>query len=338
MLETKLLQDTLNDNPGKVLVMVHMEMNIENDDDAILRLVSVINGNRENIIEHDGVVLFVFSKWFLKEMYRKGPDFFSSVSFHADYTFYEGYRIISNHSYSFGYEQFMPIQKKAILATDIKDETLLTRERLTSTKEYLSLLQQHAIRDEEMLGIISSLVDVARNHSIYKMLILEIYASMVCYLLRMNEYFRAYDVYLKVMDMPVDDLTSVVDKIKVLNIKADICLDVAEFEQALEYGIEAVALRPVSNLSENMQLWLADAYTNIGAAQWHMGNYEDAIESHGMALTMRQAVLVNDHPLIASSYHNIGLAYNDMSDIDNALECYHTAMGIYKKKPWHRSS
>jgi tetratricopeptide (TPR) repeat protein len=62
-----------------------------------------------------------------------------------------------------------------------------------------------------------------------------------------------------------------------------------------------------------------------------LGNYENALEYHLKARSIREKVLPVMHPGIAQSCHNIAWVYHDMGDYQCALEYMRRAVDIAEK-------
>ncbi|CAM2717527.1 unnamed protein product [Rotaria socialis] len=76
---------------------------------------------------------------------------------------------------------------------------------------------------------------------------------------------------------------------------------------------------------------MAMIYNNLGIIHRKMNMYSQALENHTKALDIRQAVLPDNHPDIASSYVNLAMVYMKMNDLDQALDHFQIALDIQQK-------
>ncbi|XP_028410289.1 kinesin light chain-like [Dendronephthya gigantea] len=76
---------------------------------------------------------------------------------------------------------------------------------------------------------------------------------------------------------------------------------------------------------------IAQRYFNIGYIQYHMKDYQSALESHMKALKIRLKVYGENDPATADSYYSIGAVEQDRGDYKSALEYYQRALEISLK-------
>ena len=67
---------------------------------------------------------------------------------------------------------------------------------------------------------------------------------------------------------------------------------------------------------------------NIAILHYTQGDYEKALEYNNKALPIRQSVLGENHPDVASSYNNLGLIYFKQENYKKALEYFQKALNI----------
>ena len=65
-----------------------------------------------------------------------------------------------------------------------------------------------------------------------------------------------------------------------------------------------------------------------GADLEHESRFDEALEMHEKALSMRQAVLPATHPDIATSFGNIAIVYDSKGEYDKALEMHEKALAM----------
>lgn len=76
----------------------------------------------------------------------------------------------------------------------------------------------------------------------------------------------------------------------------------------------------------------ATIYNNVGHICSLMGHYDQALEMHQKALSIRSKLLAPDHILSAQSYGNMGFIYDKLGQYGNALELFHKSLDIHKKQ------
>ena len=72
-----------------VLIFTDLATGSDRSEQETADLMSEININREVYVQYPCIVLFVFPHWFMTALNRKGTDFRSCISYHADFSFLE---------------------------------------------------------------------------------------------------------------------------------------------------------------------------------------------------------------------------------------------------------
>ena len=332
LLETKLLQDTLKHHTGKILILYHLELNIDNDSRSYNRLFSILNGNRENYVFHDGIILFIFPKWLLPTIYRKAPDFFSCISFHADFSNLETKMQVPASLASFSYEEFIPLGKKEILLDEIEDYSLSTSERLQSSIKYLILLRQHHIVDKNNTSIIAELLENCKNKPRYINKILDLCIALARYYKAIDEYQLAShysDIALSLDTLPQAPL----EQVKFYIAKTQACMNEEQLDQASQYCKRAKDTVIEADLEETREVIII---LNLnGLISVKSGSYEEALERFETALSASVKILGDKHPDTANCLRNIGMTYFYMGDYQDAIEHFKKSKSIWEKVLYH---
>ncbi len=90
------------------------------------------------------------------------------------------------------------------------------------------------------------------------------------------------------------------------------------------------ALNTGANTLAKEQTMLASIYNNLAYAYYALANYDQALEYHHKALSIREKLL-GDYPETAISYNSIGLILKLKNDYQSALTYYSKALNIQKK-------
>ena len=75
---------------------------------------------------------------------------------------------------------------------------------------------------------------------------------------------------------------------------------------------------------------IARLFFEAGFGSYCEGNYTQALEWYGEALSIREKSLGYEHPDTATTYNNIALVYNNQGDYTRALEWYSKALIIFE--------
>jgi serine phosphatase RsbU (regulator of sigma subunit) len=105
-------------------------------------------------------------------------------------------------------------------------------------------------------------------------------------------------------------------KIKILNILSSKYLNSGNYQQAMEYALNA------QNKAENcnFQKGMSDSYTNIGNIYRKQGNYDKALECLLNSLNIQEEI--GDKKEIAASRNSIGIIYFRQGNYEKAMESY----------------
>ena len=121
------------------------------------------------------------------------------------------------------------------------------------------------------------------------------------------------------------------------NMVANALCHLNEYEQALEYGEQALILRKKCFKPGHCQL--ASSYNNLGMIHAHLGNHQKAMSLLRTALRLRENCEQPNKIEIANSYNNIGTAYYARKKYKDALKYRRKAleirMEIYADDPNH---
>ena len=104
-------------------------------------------------------------------------------------------------------------------------------------------------------------------------------------------------------------------------------LDKADFRQAKEYYIQALALARKIGEREVESIVL----NNLGSAWDTLGDSKKAIEYFERALSIDKEIYGERHPSVATRFNNLGLAWNTLGDSKKAIEYYEKALSIDKE-------
>lgn len=103
----------------------------------------------------------------------------------------------------------------------------------------------------------------------------------------------------------------------------------SQFQASLQCYEKALFLFSLEDKEETkLTAELANTYNGRGITQWRLGKYDDALQSHYKALSIRRNLYGEKSMNVADSYINLGLVYKALGKIQNALELYHKAHQI----------
>ena len=111
----------------------------------------------------------------------------------------------------------------------------------------------------------------------------------------------------------------------------NICQFHSEFFPAKDYYSAAVKLIEGSEISWDDEI-VASAYTDLGNANYLLGNHQQAKEYYERALSIRLKKLGPEHTDVARTLHNLGSLHNTMDNHQQAKEYYERALSIRLKK------
>ena len=103
-----------------------------------------------------------------------------------------------------------------------------------------------------------------------------------------------------------------------------------EVEEGLRYHHQAFEMRKLC-LPEYHQD-LAASYEHIGLIHHRFGQFNEAFDSLGKSLQIKQKSLPNDHPHIGFTHNNFGSVHYLAGSYDKALSCFEQALKIYRKR------
>lgn len=89
------------------------------------------------------------------------------------------------------------------------------------------------------------------------------------------------------------------------------------------------ALRHARNEFGEESVQVASCYTNVAEMLYVREDYAQALTLLEKALTIRQAILSDDHYDIGTSYHDLGCVYDNMGEHDKAIAYYEKALPIW---------
>lgn len=107
-------------------------------------------------------------------------------------------------------------------------------------------------------------------------------------------------------------------KADLLDLEGEILMKQGRYAAALLKFQEALKLRQSEGYAF-ANLWVAQSYRNIGAANYCLGRYDEAFRCHELALRIRKTVLGEYHVLSSDSYENMGVVLRAKGDYQQAL-------------------
>jgi len=116
-------------------------------------------------------------------------------------------------------------------------------------------------------------------------------------------------------------------KADLLDLEGEILMKQGRYADALLKFQEALKFRQSEGYAFS-NLWVAQSYRNIGAANYCLGRYDEAFRCHELALRIRKTVLGEYHVLSSDSYENMGVVLRAKGDYQQALIYLQKALDI----------
>lgn len=121
------------------------------------------------------------------------------------------------------------------------------------------------------------------------------------------------------------------NKINTFNLLSDNLWKVSDYDRALQYGNEAIALcnklASKNGVKESIiNAKRAAAYTSLAVVYKEQADYPKSLKNHLIALKIREKL--KDKKDIADSYNNIGIVYKKQGNLEAALENYFISLKI----------
>ena len=210
-------------------------------------------------------------------------------------------------------------------AQDIRSDTLLANELFSTAQGFIQAgLLDSAMSNYERSG---SLYQAAGNSQKYFQSRLQI-ASILRRLRRLDDAI-AYSQSL---------LTEVREEMGPGSMRESSVLEVmgnaynlkSAYNKALECHLAVLDIR--ERHAEVLTEPVANAYSNLAATYFRLGDYRQAVETFELVLQQRLQLYEEDHFLIAHAYHNLGYVYHLTSDEHTkALNYYEKSRVIFER-------
>ena len=319
LIETNVLQNILKNVNGKVVILYHMELNVDNDESSLNRLISIINGNRDNYALDNNMVIFVFPKWFLSMVYIAAADFRSCISFHADFTVHESKTYEQANEQEEAFEYVIPLKKSGSLRQSLGNKRAKIENRLNDAVYFLRLLRHLRIEDEETLESIVELLDNARKSPFYVSQSLRIFHFLSRYYhsLGNQRLSKAYEE--KAFSMDGSNILDSMQQLAFYNACSELCKNTGRLENALEYANKVISAFGEKTIPETKVL--AEAYVNAGLVYDRMHFYAKALQSLFKALSI-SLNLYNEERLSIAIQRYTSMVYLHIGAYANGIEYY----------------
>jgi tetratricopeptide (TPR) repeat protein/predicted MPP superfamily phosphohydrolase len=118
-------------------------------------------------------------------------------------------------------------------------------------------------------------------------------------------------------------------KAHILNDLGATYYQLGEFQQALEYDMQALEIR--QQLFGEQHPDTASSMDSVGATYGELGDHKKALEYQLRALEIRKQILGEQHPNTATSLNNVGSTYVKLGDHEKTLEYFLRALEIRKQ-------
>ena len=135
--------------------------------------------------------------------------------------------------------------------------------------------------------------------------------------LKEGNFNKAEDIYNKLYNLKKEDIKEAADYAYQLG---NVYYTQIKYSEAQKWYEQAVRLSP-----ENPE------YLNsLGIVCYDMGDYKKAIDYLNKSLSIKKAVLGDNHPSVADTLNNLGLVYRSMGDYKKAIDYLNKSLSITK--------
>lgn len=190
-------------------------------------------------------------------------------------------------------------------------------------REYCFLYQKAFSYDKKALDIV--------EETIYNnVIIIDVYTSICCDYIVLEDYEKAYDYCNKILNMYNEDnanyymISNIYDKLSVIKESQD------KYDESLVYEKKAINVMLKNGQKNN--LFMSKLYNNLGTTYFSKYEIDSALYCFNESLQIERDMLGVDtiNKLVAKTYHSIGMIYGYKEIIDKAFYYDKIALRMYQ--------